>query len=345
MSVPTLKFFRCFALFLAVLVGLNLLVRVIAGHSQRGRMLALLGHIPPRTDCLFLGNSLVQADCDLESFAQAWPNSTPSLTPLNLALGATSPVEHCLILQQALRKPLHLKFLIYGFSDDQLNALPKGDCSDLVGNRAFSYYFPDQAAAFYAPGSAWKRWQLRLLGHIPLFAERSSLWSAVERFRRYLEDVGMPKHKTNRFGRVEDFSTLESKNSLSFSRRCRGIVGAKSGFSSSINQILDLARQHGARVIFVEMPMPWRHRQLFYSSPEWLGLRAYLKSLAQEHQALYVGASDWAGEDSQFEDASHLNEQGAKMFSRRLAGALAPLLFPPEQPGKLDVAGTSAFHP
>ncbi len=158
-----------------------------------------------------------------------------------------------------------------------------------------------------------------------MLAERSSLWGKVEMLRRYFEEIGMPKHKTNRFGRVEDFGALEPKDVGSFNARCRTIVRCQSGFSPPIREIMVLARQHGARVILLEMPMPRRHRELFYSQPAWAELRQHIQMSAQAEQAVCLSASDWMPDDKDFEDATHLNEQGARKFSAKLAIALASL--------------------
>lgn len=243
---------------------------------------------------------------------------------MNLALGATTPVEHYLILHRALQQPLHLKYLIYGFFDDQLLTPARARWSDLVGNRALSYYFPAQAAAFYAPGSRLEPWELRLTGSVPMLADRSSLWGKVEQVRRVVEDFGMPKHKSNRFGRVEDFAALEARDLPSFVHRC-DTACEQASFSEPIREIIRLGNEHGAKVVLLEMPMPSRHRKVFYSSPAWVELRAHAQSLARREHAVYLTADDWAPDDLDFEDATHLSEGGAKIFSRQLALELARL--------------------
>jgi hypothetical protein len=313
------------AVLLLILGCYNLAIRRTSRSSLRQQLLARLEHIPPQTDCIFLGNSLVEAGCDVESFNTAWPSQRASLHTVNLALGATMPAEHYLILKKALEQPLHLKYLIYGFFDDQLNTSSAGDWSDLVGNRAFAYYFPRDAAGLYAPDSKLKEWQLELTAAVPMLSERSSLWGKVEQLRRKLEDIGMPEQKVNRFGRVQDFAALEATDVPSFNRRCSTVVQNHIGFSAPMRKIIQLAREHGATVVLLEMPMPSRHRTVFYSSAAWAELRAYLETLAHENQLVYLSASDWVGDDSKFEDVTHLNEQGAKFFSAKLASAIAQL--------------------
>src|SRR5207253_4864849 len=134
-----------------------------------------LDHLPANIDCLFLGNSLVEAGCDATSFQANWPAHKNAIQPFNIALGATSPVEHYLILKKAFTRPVRIKYVVYGFFDDELNAPVTGQWSELVGNRALSYYFPNEAAALYAPGSHLKKWELQMASKIPMFSERSSL--------------------------------------------------------------------------------------------------------------------------------------------------------------------------
>jgi hypothetical protein len=316
------------SLLAGMLVAFNLVIARAAKTSQRQHMLTTLSQLPAETDCVFLGNSLVEAGCDMEVFKHSLPGSGPNLTPANLALGATSPVEHCLILKQALRRGLPIKYVIYGFFDDQLNAPVRGNWQDLVGNRALSYYFPEEASALYAPGQWAKRAELWVLGHVPMFSERSSLWGKVELVRGRFEEMGMPKHKVNRFGRVEDFTAVEAADVAEFARRCDLALSQRAGFNRPVQEIIRLAKVNGTKVILVEMPMPSRHRDRFYSSPGWTQLRAHLKSLAAREDALYVPAADWVGDDQAFEDATHLSEQGAKLFSRQLAQAFAGAVWP-----------------
>jgi len=308
-----------------VILTINTVVHFGARKSLRRHLLHNLERVPASTDTVFIGNSLVEAGCDTRAFKTAWPDDTTSPAPLNLALGDTSPVEHYLIFNRVLSQPIQLKYVVYGFFDDQLNAPISGGFADLLGNRAFSYYFPVEAAEMYSPGSSLAKSKLWLIGHIPMLAERSSVWEAVELVRRKIEEIGLPKHKTNRYGRVDDFAIPEARDVPGFNQRCEKVLRDHKGFSRPVNEILHLARQHDAQVLFVEMPMPSQHRKIFYSSPVWLEMRRYLRELSNQSQAIYLQTSDWVGDDSFFEDAMHLNEEGAKLFSAKLAREVAAL--------------------
>jgi hypothetical protein len=319
------RLFISVAIALVILVAYNVLIFVAAKKTQRQHLLAAIDRLPPATDCLFLGNSLIEAGCNATAFQAGWPQTSASPSAVNLGLGATTPVEHYLILKRALSRPVHVKYIIYGFFDDQLNAAPDGKWEDLIGNRAFSYYFPRDAAAFYTPHSRIGEWRMELGARIPMVAERSSLWDRVELLRRRFEDIGMPAQKVNRFGRVGDFNALEAKDVPSFTQRCEAIVQGQKGFSGPIQAMIDLAHEHGAKFFFVEMPMSPRHRETFYSLPVWREMRAHLQSLARDQNATYLAASDWVPDGTDFEDTVHLNEQGARFFSARLAAALSQM--------------------
>lgn len=313
------------AIALMILAIYNILIFSAAKHTQRQHLLSVIDHLPSSTGCVFLGNSLIEAGCDAAAFQTAWPQNDSPQT-VNLGLGATTPVEHYLILQRAFSRPTQIKYVIYGFFDDQLNAAPNGKWEDLIGNRAFSCYFPRDAAAFYAPHSSLTKWQLELTKNVPMLAERSSLWDRVELFRRQIDEIGMPKHQVNRFGRAGDFNALEAKDVPDFTHRCEAIVQEQKGFSTPVQAIIDLAHQHGAEVFFVEMPMSPHHRETFYSLPVWTEMRARLQTLASKQRVTYITASDWVPDGKDFEDAVHLNEQGARYFSARLASTLSQLI-------------------
>jgi hypothetical protein len=327
--MKTQRFLLALGVSLGVLLAYNAVIAKVAAKSHRQQALAALTHPPAGTTVVFLGNSLMEAGGDPAAFRSAWAAQPASAPSLNLALSATSPVEHYLIWKTALAHGLRPKWLIYGFFDDQLSATSRGDWADLVGNRALSYYFPAEAAELYAPGSSLKRWQLELTAQVPMLSERSSPWTTVERWRRQLEAIGLPAKEANRFGRVDDFGPRSAAEIASFERRCRAITDGRIGFSTPVRQIVELAHAHQVRVLFVEMPMPRPHWESFYSLPVWPRLRNHLQHLAAEAGVTYLNASAWVADDAQFADALHLNPAGARVFSARLARELAQLDPPP----------------
>jgi hypothetical protein len=83
--------------------------------------------------------------------------------------------------------------------------------------------------------------------------------------------------------------------------------------------------------------MPLKHRETFYASASWTRLQERLKEMAARHGSDLLMASDWIMDDLKFEDATHLNEEGARDFSIRLAGAISSL-----EPGIAQVASRAA---
>ena len=311
------------AVLVTALILYNGAVQLMARKSQQGHLLRELSVASPTTECVFLGNSLMEAGLDTKAFGSGWPDPNKALSAINLALGGTSPAEHSLILERALQRVERPRYVIYGFFDDQLTSPVQGSWSDLVGNRALSYHFPKQAAHYYSPGSKLGPVELAFIGHVPMLAQRSMLWSRVELLRRTLGEIGLPKQKTNRYGRVQDFAALEPKDAASFQERCQRTVRDGTDFSPPVRDIIRNAQQHGATVILLEMPLPSRHRQVFYSSAAWQEMKSRLKSRAAEYHAVYLSASDWIVDDKNFEDATHLDENGAQIFSRKLGAALS----------------------
>src|SRR4051812_6719700 len=109
------RFLICALVALGILVSYNLLIHRIARSSQRRQLMAALERIPADTDCLFIGNSLVEAGLDTPAFQESWPGG--AIRSRNIALGATYPVEHYLILKKAFSGKLSPKYVVYGFFD------------------------------------------------------------------------------------------------------------------------------------------------------------------------------------------------------------------------------------
>src|SRR6516162_8718243 len=106
---------------LAILFAYNILIHFAAKKTQRQHLLSVIDHLPPATECLFLGNSLIEAGCDASAFDSAWSQAGHGPVAANLGLGATTPVEHYLILKHAFDRGLRIQYIVYGFFDDQLN--------------------------------------------------------------------------------------------------------------------------------------------------------------------------------------------------------------------------------
>src|SRR4051812_13534990 len=95
------RLFIPIAIALVILLAYNLLIAFATKKTQRQHLLGVIEHLPASTDCLCLGNSLMEAGCDASAFESGWNHSDSSPQAVNVALGATTPVEHYLILKKA----------------------------------------------------------------------------------------------------------------------------------------------------------------------------------------------------------------------------------------------------
>ncbi len=294
----------------AVLLAANVAVSRLAANSVPRQLLRKIDRSEPVTD-VFLGNSTMAAGCDEAAFEAA----APGHRALNLGLGATTPIEHFLLIRRLTKHGTPT--IYYGFLDTQLTDAAEGSWDALVGNRAMSYYAePEIAMGFLAGKTRLGALAFRSVGWIPMLAERGTIWAKVELLRRSLAGVGMAAKETNRFGRAEDFAQLEVEPDV-FVRQCRRAVDEWAKLSEPVAAIFKLAKERGFSLVVLAMPMPESHRTRYYRGPEWTAYQAWLTELVREAGGSYVDASDWIGDDG-FADHLHVNAEGALVFSRRL---------------------------
>ena len=62
------RLFIPIAITLVILAAYNILIHFAAKKTQRQHLLATIDKLPPSTECLFLGNSLIEAGCDAGAF-------------------------------------------------------------------------------------------------------------------------------------------------------------------------------------------------------------------------------------------------------------------------------------
>ena len=298
-----------------VMVGFNAGVSRLARNSTPRQLLRELdqSHHP---DMLALGHSQIAADFDARAFDQSCCDSTSK--SFNAGLGATSSVEHLLILRRALQRSPHPRFVIYGFFDFGLTEAEPCTVSDLFGNRAMSFYLEPAFAMRYYSMPLLDRVAFAIYRWIPMLVDRSTIWGDVELLRRRMQEVGLPAATTNRFGRVQDFDLLEPASEQAFATRGEQLISESAPLSAPVLEMIREAKRQGACFVFVEMPMHPEHQRRFYSLPQWRRYREYVRGLLKREGATYVQASDWIKDPAEFADHLHLNETGAVDFSRRL---------------------------
>jgi len=204
-----------------VLAAFNLTVHRLARNSVPRQLITRLNSVSGVTH-LALGNSLMAAGFDEKAFDQKL--GSHSTRSVNAGLGSTGPVEHLLVLRDEERKNSHLRYVIYGFFDFQLTDDNATQVSDLIGNRAMSYYVePDIALRFYS-----MPWSDRIAFYFyretPMIEDRAQVWAKIELVRRWLSQAGLPARTYDRFGRVADFTALEAASPAQFAERCDALM-------------------------------------------------------------------------------------------------------------------------
>ncbi len=291
------------AVWAVAFVAINLVVARASRNAIPRVMARTIDGSPPVTD-LFVGNSLMQLGMDVAEYEAAHPGRRA----LNVGV-PSQPPEHAILFRRAAR--LRPRRVFYGFSIQQLTSPAQwGTWHDLIGPRSLCYYMDRELAIRYlAPADPLLAWQIRILGHVPAFVERATLWLRVEKLRRRLGAIGLPPEKSSRSGRARDFEATSFEDEASFRRECREAVARGDGLLPPVSDILSLSREIGAGVAVVEMPMPSDRRRRLFDSPEWAAYRRRMAELVRRDGGTYIDASDWIGDDG-FEDPVHPGSTG-----------------------------------
>ena len=294
------------------LVAINLVVARASRNAIPRALARKIDGLTGLTD-LFVGNSLTQLGMDVAAYEAAHPGRRA----LNIGV-PSQPPEHAILFGRAAR--LRPRRVYYGFSVLQLTSTVQwGTWHEFIGPRSLVYYLDrEQAIRYLAPADSFLAWQIRILGRVPAFVERGTLWLKVEKLRRRLGAIGLPPEKSARSGRSRDFEASGFEDDASFRRECREAVARGDGLLPPVADILSLSREIGAEVAVVEMPMPSDRRRRLFDNPDWAAYRLRVADLVRRAGGTYIDASDWIGDDA-FEDPVHMDPEGARAFTRRLA--------------------------
>lgn len=300
---------------LAVLFTANLVVKRLTAHTVSRRLLAETRDAS-YAEIIALGNSLMRSGFVPGAFAP--PAAAQTKSPaFNLAMGASSPPEQLLLLRAGLRAMPNARLLLYGFYDFQLTDLMAFSSSELIGNHDILYYDEPEFARRFYEMSRYDTAAFEIDRRLPLLAERGAVWGKVELLRRAISQQGMPTEARNQFGRAADFTLLEAKSREEFEQHCA--AASQVPLNAPVAEIVHEAQERGIRVVFVVMPLPPRHVQLFYETPGWANYQQHVRRLLAANNVAYVDASHWIPDGTKFGDALHLSPEGAEEFSRRLA--------------------------
>ena len=314
-SITRGQFWGTVLVCVTVLVCANTVVGSLTQHSVSRRILADAKSAgSPQT--IALGNSLVRSGFNAEEFAAAQQSPGAQSAGLNMAMGASTPAEHLLLLRAALRADDGARLLLYGFYDFQLTDPVSFTFGDMIGNHDLLYYNEPEFARRYYSMSRCDAGGFEIARRFPLLVERGAIWAKVERLRRAISRQGMPSQATNQFGRAADFTLLEASSQDEFAKHCER--ASQDQLNAPVLEIIREAEDRKLHVVFVLMPLPPRHVQTFYDRREWDEYQRHLHELLAKQNVAVLDASRWFSDADRFGDALHLNEEGAKEFSKRL---------------------------
>jgi hypothetical protein len=284
---------------------LNVGITIIERNNPT-RILAARLQKASNNDYLFLGNSLIAEGIDTVVC------SKQRLTCMNAGIGSTQSSEHAAIAQEAIASGVRGK-LIYGFMDLTLSESPEPGWK---GNRAIAFHLKNVNIRESYGLTGVSRYDFILRQNVPLLTYKDSLWAKVER-----------QSATNTLGRASDYSALVDGSSERFAARVRKAMAKTWLLCPEVMRLLNAAAKDGREVVFVVMPMPAKHRNAYYRTPDW---QAYLDRLATELDAL--GARlvnmDEMALDSDFADEVHLSPAGATAFTEFLLPELVRARIP-----------------
>jgi len=312
------QFFSTVGILLLILVAVNIAVAIATRNTVPRRVMARAREFP-RATVVGLGNSLMGAGF-IEAPFNRGMGLEPSTGAVNLALGASSPVEQLLLLRYAVRNQIHPQLLLYGFYDFQLTDPVAMSTADLMGNRAILYYLePEYGRTFYHL-PLHDGIEFEIMRRFPMAVGRGAVWAKVELLRREISQQGMPEETSNRFGRARDFSLLEASNTAEFIGQCN--FSMNRGLVPAVQEIIRQGKAAGAKILFIEMPMPPSHLQLFYDTAAWELYSAPVREQLGQAGVTFLDASRWFGDASSFADSLHLTEASGLKFSERLGELL-----------------------
>lgn len=309
-------------IFILALAGISLLLivldRAVAYSAQNSVPRLTMARVRHSTNAkaVALGNSLIGVGFNEASFNGGMAFVTPG-GAINLGMGGSSAVEQLLMLRYALHQGMRPQVVVFGFFDFQLTHPLEFATRDLIGNRAMLYYVEPEYARTLYHLSLHDRAEFEIMRHFELFVDRGAVWERVELFRRRIGQQGMPAEKSNSMGRSVDFAMLEYPSAPEFVAECGR--ASRNPLIPSVREIALQSEAAGAKIYFVEMPMPPDHVRTFYDRPQWSGgYRVHIEQMLGDLGANYIDASHWIPDENAFSDPLHLTYEGGQEFSRRL---------------------------
>jgi hypothetical protein len=320
--VQLILFVSCFAV-------INVMVSLVT-HNTISRKL-LRGYKQAQDnggiDVLFVGHSLIAAGINDKAFLEA-SNGKRSY---NLGVGWSGLIEHIVLLKHATKdaekRGRKYDIVVYGLSNMIGNRPPHEGSHG--ANSAFLYYLDPSLAAKYVAHTPLEQAEFWTTAALPYLQEKTWVWAQVEKLRRVIAGMGIPRQASNKFGAVDDFEKMESPGRDALVAEIKEVLQRPESdfFHPIMKEIIAEGKQHARRVVLVTMPKTQRHRDHFYTTPEWADFQHELTRVVEKSGAEHIDARDWIPDtdekgNANFDDSVHLSANGAKLFSAMIARRL-----------------------
>ena len=319
MNLSTRKFVPQLVVLLGMIGLMNLALVPLARSTYAAENLRRVETTPAATRTLFVGSSVVVEGIDAGVFdAASPPDAGPSM---NVGMHSCTPAEQYQLFATAMKRAAAPRLMVWGFFGNELVRPVKFNFAEVVGTREMPFYAEaDVAEPVIAMQRPIDRVLMRVVRPFPLLSERARLWSQVEKIRRKFDAIGLPPPPENKLGREEDMNRMAADAFLP--DETNAYLTGREPFSPYVHRAVDMARTRGLRVVFVEMPLRSDRRRLSAESNERGRFDARLAQDLTGMGCEFVRCVDWVVDDTCFDDHVHLNERGAKLFSRMLAREL-----------------------
>lgn len=275
---------------------------------------------------LTIGDSRMAAGVDVPTMAKTLEHRHAFHCVAPLGIGALPLSGQAMALRRFVDDGKHPSEIVVGASVGTLLDQGSPDPGAFAGNRAaelawsrpadvFTYY-PDFPFGHLDKGV---RFLFNRSNSISVYA--SPLWFKAQSLQNRLVGISVDEPR-NRFGSLADMHALlgafadESKAALTRDQTHWHL-------SSWFEVIRESAERVGARLVVVEVPMPSVYRDEVADSTLGGAYEEWVASALTNAGCGHIDLSNLSSlDDTRFTDGVHLDEEGARLFSEALAGAL-----------------------
>jgi hypothetical protein len=306
--------------FWLLLLGIVLASNVAAEWGARrlsgwGAPVALADAPPSGTTIAWIGTSYARTAYSESGWRKGWEADGPA--PVVVATDVTTSAEQLVLLDRLLEHAPTIQWVVFPFSYGDINWDATSSFGDLVFYRSMAYWFTDSREANVAFGDElrWMRW-VRL---VPMVSQRALLAGQIQTWvRGPVKTFGVGYSPDEMLHPLPKQDAEWSADVPAWTRGNR--------LSRQVQRMMELVRQHGARMVVVEKPVCGGLLERDFGTVDWDALRKMNQRLVEQMGGSYIDASRWVPDSRKYVwDCRHLGRRGAELFSERLAKQIRTL--------------------